>query len=136
MSWTFVSTAAIAAASSPVPTLAYKPLNWTTAESGHITQAPYERCRLQSIRICESQVHPMRLARSAAMASVAPPRPTDRPHLLAKLISEDSLSDAQLESVIFAGEAHSGYLAGSWIADAIRFRRSWFLGDGTGTGKA
>lgn len=66
------------------------------------------------------------------------------------MISDGLLSDAQLESVIYAGEAHSGFLAGSWTVDetfdvvsaapknterAIRFRRGWFLGDGTGAGK-
>ncbi len=60
------------------------------------------------------------------------------------------LSDAQLESVIYAGEAHAQHLAGAWIVDetcdvvtaaaddhdgAVRFRRGWFLGDGTGAGK-
>ncbi|MFN5828191.1 MAG: strawberry notch family protein, partial [Rhodobacterales bacterium] len=51
---------------------------------------------------------------------------------------------------IYAGEAHGAYLAGSWTVDetgdmvsaapddatdAIRFRRGFFLGDGTGAGK-
>ena len=55
-----------------------------------------------------------------------------------------------LKSVIYAGEAHSQLLAGSWTVDetydlvcaarddadnAVRFRRGWFLGDGTGAGK-
>ena len=68
----------------------------------------------------------------------------------AAVIDDGLLSDAQLESVIYAGEAHGGYLAGAWIADetfdtiaaapddaenAVRFRRGWFLGDGTGAGK-
>src|SRR5258708_24903806 len=97
-----------------------------------------------------SQAHPTRLVQSAAMASVAPPKPSYRPHLPANLASDGLLSDAQLESVIHAGEAHSGYLAGSWTVDdtfdvvsaapddaehAVRFRRGWFLGDGTGAGK-
>jgi hypothetical protein len=87
---------------------------------------------------------------SAAMASVAPPKPSYQPHLPPAVISDGLLSDAQLESVVYAGEAHSGYLAGSWAVDetfdvvsaapdnaegAVHFRRGWFLGDGTGAGK-
>src|SRR3546814_18142096 len=84
------------------------------------------------------------------MASVAPPRPSYRPHLSDDLVRDGLLSDAQLESVIYAGEAHSGHLSGAWTVDetwdvvsaagddneaAVRFRRGWFLGDGTGAGK-
>lgn len=65
-------------------------------------------------------------------------------------MADGILFDAQLESVIYAGEAHSECLAGSWTVDAtfdvvaaalddaekaVRFRRGWFLGDGTGAGK-
>ena len=60
------------------------------------------------------------------------------------------LSDAQLETVIYVGEAHAAHLAGTWTvdetgdlvsaapeddSDAVRFRRGFFLGDGTGAGK-
>ena len=84
------------------------------------------------------------------MASVAPPRPSYRPHLPPEIVSGGLLSDAQIESVIYAGEAHAGHLAGAWLVDAtydqvsaapddaegaVRFRRGWFLGDGTGAGK-
>jgi hypothetical protein len=84
------------------------------------------------------------------MASVAPPKPSYRPHLPPAVISGGLLSEAQLESVIYAGEAHFGHLAGAWKVDetfdivsaapddaenAVRFRRGWFLGDGTGAGK-
>jgi predicted RNA methylase len=130
--------------------LAYEVVDWKPAESGRITEALYEGYALQSIRISGSQAHPTRLVQSAAMASVAPPKPSYRPHLPARLIADGLLSDAQLESVIYAGEAHAGHLAGSWLVDetfdvvsaaaedaerAVRFRRGWMLGDGTGAGK-
>ncbi|TWB89288.1 strawberry notch-like protein [Bradyrhizobium macuxiense] len=128
----------------------YETVEWSPPEGARLTDALYEEYGLQSIRIPGAQAHPTKLVQSAAMASVAPPRPSYRPHLPANLVADGTLSDAQLESAIYAGEAHSEFLAGSWTVDAtfdvvvaarddaenaVRFRRGWFLGDGTGAGK-
>jgi predicted RNA methylase len=130
--------------------LAYETVEWSAPEGVRITDALYEEYGLQSIRIPGSCAHPTKLVQSAAMASVAPPKPSYRPHLPSSLVADGVLSDAQIESVIYAGEAHSEFLAGSWTVDAtfdvvaagrddaenaVRFRRGWFLGDGTGAGK-
>ena len=130
--------------------LTYETVEWSPPEGTRLTDALYEEYGLQSIRIPGSCAHPTKLVQSAAMASVASPKPSYRPHLPSSLVADGVLSDAQLESVIYAGEAHSEFLVGSWTVDAtfdviaaarddaenaVRFRRGWFLGDGTGAGK-
>ena len=118
--------------------------------TARLSDAIYESFRLQAIDIPDASPHPTKLVQSAAMASVAPPKPSYLPKLPAAILRDGLLSDAQLETVIYAGEAHSAHLAGSWCvdetgdmvsaapddaADALRFRRGFFLGDGTGAGK-
>jgi predicted RNA methylase len=130
--------------------LAYETCTWAPAERGRLTAALYEGYALQTLRIAGAHPHPTMLVQSAAMAAVAPPHPSYKPLLPSRLVEGGILSDAQCESVVYAGEAHSGHLAGSYTVDetwdqvaaapdgaagAVRFRRGWFLGDGTGAGK-
>ncbi|MGD9810682.1 MAG: strawberry notch-like NTP hydrolase domain-containing protein [Sphingobium sp.] len=90
--------------------------------------------------------HPTHLVESAAMASIAAPRPSYVPMLPERTVTARMLSAAQLETVIYAGEAWSRDLHGrfshppSEVAlkedpDGKLYRTGFFLGDGTGAGK-
>ncbi|WP_446676278.1 strawberry notch-like NTP hydrolase domain-containing protein [Paracoccus yeei] len=149
----YVNRAAKAAPAAPlaepkgVP-LAYETVDWAPAEDGRLSDAIYEDYGLQTIRIAGAQAHPTQLVQSASMASIAPPKPSYRPVLPEGILGK--LSEAQLETVIYAGEAHGGFLAGAWTVDdtldtlsaapedtagVIRFRQGFMIGDGTGVGK-
>ncbi len=112
-------------------------------------QGIYEAYTVATIDIEGAKPHPSTLVESAAMSAVRLPRPTYQPHLPKSLVVDGVLSDAQLETVIYAGQAHSQHLPGHWrtdetfdvltAADAATgghaYRQGFFLGDGTGAGK-
>ena len=93
--------------------------------------------------------HPSSLVESAAMGTVPPPVPSYRP-LLPPAVIDGGLSDAQMETVVYAGQAHADILPGWWalgenqtsygsvkegVPGAFQLRKGYFLGDGTGVGK-
>lgn len=82
----------------------------------------------QKLRIRGAKQHPGNLSQSAAMAAVEPPNLTYKPNLPNKIISDGLLSIAQLETVVYAGQAHEQILPDG-------NRRGFFIGDGTGVGK-
>ena len=81
---------------------------------------PYEAWRSAVVRIEAAQPHPTPLVQSAAMAAVAHPRPAYRPKLPESVVTEGRLSDAQLESVVLAGQAHEKRLPAHY-----RIGESW-----------
>ena len=129
--------------------LSYEPREAAQAES-RFSDRLYEPYEVQAISIAGAKPHPTKLVQSAAMASVRAPLPSYRPLLPKRLAADGVLSDAQLETIIYAGEAHREMLAGKYLVDenldtlslakdgneaAVQFRKGFFLGDGTGAGK-
>ena len=135
----------------------------TATDAGNAASGPYEPWRPGAFQIPGATAHPTPLVQSAAMAAVPHPAPSYRPTLPNRIVAEGLLSDAQLESVVLAGQAHEGHLAASYrigsrwetvqrcdvedqdeaaltdegetLSAPVRFRRGWMLGDGTGCGK-
>ena len=101
----------------PVAELAVEtgpPNGHTDARTAGPTAGPYEPWRPSVVRVPGAIEHPTPLVQSAAMAAVPHPAPSWRPMLPARVVSDGLLSDAQLESVALAGEAHARHLAADY----------------------
>jgi len=75
-----------------------------------------------------SQSHPAKLVESASMAAVEAPTIIYKPDLPEESITEGKISDAQLETIAYAGQRHKLMLSNG-------SRAGFFVGDGTGVGK-
>ena len=104
---------------------------------------PYRPSR---VGIPGAAAHPTPLVESVAMGSIAAPKPDHVPMLPGRLVERELLSDAQLETLIYAGAAFGRDLPGRFAPtdegcelepcdEGAAYRCGYFLGDGTGAGK-
>ena len=104
---------------------------------------PYRPSR---ITLTGASPHPTPLVESLAMGSIAAPKPTHVPVLPPGLVANGGLSEAQLETLIYAASAFERDLPGRFVAvnegcelqaadEGGAYRCGYFLGDGTGAGK-
>ena len=94
------------------------PTTETSESPPHV--GPYEPWGPTTVSIAGAKPHPTPLVQSAAMAAVDHPQPAYRPKLPVKVVADGQLSDAQLESVILAGQAHDRRLSAE-----IRIGEGW-----------
>lgn len=99
-----------------------------SGEVSEFTDSVFASYSPQRLTIPGAKPHPGKLVQSAAMSAVQPLTPTYAPVLPGNVIQEGLLSIAQLESIVYAGQAHSELLPNG-------SRKGFFIGDGTGVGK-
>ncbi|MCW1431977.1 strawberry notch-like NTP hydrolase domain-containing protein [Novosphingobium sp. JCM 18896] len=104
---------------------------------------PYRPSRID---FHEAGQHPTDLVESVAMGSIPAPVPNYEPRLHERIVTEKRLSEAQLETIVYAGSAWTQFLPGRFVPDkegvglipsedGREYRKGYFLGDGTGAGK-
>ncbi len=125
--------------SSEIEAVAYEALEETAMIGEQVGDyLPYRPSRMVFQNAGE---HPTALVESLAMGSVAAPVPTYKPMLPEFAVTARVLSAAQLETIVYAGQAHQDWLASATTKDEDgetvlkQTRKGYFLGDGTGAGK-
>lgn len=115
-----------------------------TTAAGELTDSVFEGYQPQRLQVPGAKPHPGALVQSAAMASVLPPAPTYTPNLPKETIEKGLVSLAQIESTVYAGQAHAQLLEAKvgdteardfGLKPGTPYRRGFFIGDGTGVGK-
>lgn len=80
------------------------------------------------LTVKNAKSHPADIVESSAMSAVSAPVLTYKPNIPQELIDSGKLSDIQLESISYAGQAFEQKLPNGQ-------RKGFFIGDGTGVGK-
>jgi len=137
----------VAPTRSPVTASEPQPLRYDILDEAPAPGDPvgiYVPWRSTRISAPDAKPHPDKLVESMAMSSILPPVPTYRP--LLPPLAVQALSDAQLETLIFAGQAFERDLPGRFKpndagtilvaeAEGHTYRAGFMIGDGTGAGK-
>lgn len=80
--------------------------------------------------------HPTALIEAKTLASIKPPKPAIMPMIKQDAVTRGALSDAQLEAITLAINAHELCYERLISGAFVTFRRGFMLADGTGTGKS